>query len=65
MRKILIVDSSSVIAMRLKVLLELIQCDVDLVHYSMLSEEIVYDYYDLTVSLMVFRSIQSIHSFTK
>jgi len=48
-RKILIVDSSSVIAMRLKVLLELIQCDVDLVHYSMLSEEIVYDYYDLTV----------------
>ena len=49
MRKILIVDSSSVIAMRLKVLLELIQCDVDLVHYSMLSEDIVYDYYDLTV----------------
>ena len=49
MRKILIVDSSSVIAMRVKVLLELIHCDVYLVHYSMLKEDIVYSYYDLTV----------------
>ena len=34
-QKILIIDSSSMIAMRLKVLLELIGCEVELVHYSM------------------------------
>ncbi len=46
-RKILIVDSSSVLAMRVKVLLELIGCEIELIHFSMLSEEVAYNQYDL------------------
>ncbi len=47
MRKILIVDSSSVLAMRVKVLLELIGCEVELTHFSMLHEEELLNDYDL------------------
>ena len=46
-RKILIVDSSSVLAMRIKVLLELIGCEVELIHFSMLKECTAFNCYDL------------------
>lgn len=46
-RKILIVDSSSVLAMRIKVLLELIGCEVELIHFSMLKECTAFNAYDL------------------
>ena len=46
-RKILIVDSSSVLAMRIKVLLELIGCEVELIHFSMLKECPALSSYDL------------------
>lgn len=46
-RKILIVDSSSVLAMRIKVLLELIGCEVELIHFSMLKECTAFNSYDL------------------
>ncbi len=48
-RKILIVDSSSVIAMRVKVLLELIGCEVELIHFSMLKMYTNMSCYDLIV----------------
>ena len=48
-RKILIVDSSSVIAMRVKVLLELIGCEVELIHFSMLDMYTNIGDYDLVV----------------
>lgn len=48
-RKILIIDSSSMIAMRLKVLLELIGCQVQLIHHSMFDESANMDVYDLLV----------------
>ena len=48
-RKILIIDSSSMIAMRLKVLLELIGCQVELVHFAMFDENTDIDIYDLLV----------------
>jgi PAS domain S-box-containing protein len=46
-RKILIVDSSSILAMRIKVLLELIGCEVELIHFSMLHECTAFSCYDL------------------
>ena len=46
-QKILIIDSSSMIAMRLKVLLELIGCEVELVHYSMFDQSSNIDAYDM------------------
>lgn len=48
-RKILIVDSSSVIAMRVKVLLELIGCEAELVHYSMIDLYSNTSQYDLVI----------------
>lgn len=48
-RKILIIDSSSVIAMRVKVLLELIGCEVELIHFSMLDMYTNIGDYDLVV----------------
>jgi CheY-like chemotaxis protein len=43
-KRILILDSSSVLAIRLKVLLELLTCDVELMHYSDFdaNDELVY-----------------------
>ncbi|WP_149980626.1 ATP-binding protein [Pseudoalteromonas rhizosphaerae] len=46
-RKILIVDSNSILAMRIKVLLELIGCEVELIHFSMLQECTAFSSYDL------------------
>lgn len=48
-RKILIVDSSSIIAMRVKVLLELIGCEVELIHFSMLEMYTRIADYDLVI----------------
>jgi len=48
-RKILIIDSSSMIAMRLKVLLELIGCQLELVHFVMFDENTDIDIYDLLI----------------
>jgi len=50
-RNILIVDSNSLLAMRVKVLLELIGCTVELAHFSMLDEkdEAYYQRVDLVV----------------
>lgn len=48
-RKILVVDSSTIIAMRVKVLLELIGCEVELIHFSMLDMHINADAYDLII----------------
>ena len=48
-RKILIVDSSSIIAMRVKVLLELMGCEVELIHFSMLDMYTNVSCYDLVV----------------
>lgn len=48
-RRILIVDSSAIIAMRIKVLLELLGCEVELVHFSMLKLYTNLASYDLVV----------------
>jgi len=48
-RKILIVDSSSIVAMRVKVLLELMGCEVELIHFSMLDMYTNVSCYDLVV----------------
>ena len=48
-RKILIIDSSTIIAMRVKVLLELIGCHVELVHFSMLEMYTHANSFDLVV----------------
>ena len=48
-KKIFIVDCSSVIAMRVKVLLELIGCEVELIHFSMLDMYSDIECYDLVV----------------
>lgn len=47
MRNILIVDSNSVLAMRVKVLLELIGCSVELFHFSMLENDFPASRFDL------------------
>ena len=41
MRRILIVDSNSVLAMRVKVLLELIGCRVELLHFAMVDDAVL------------------------
>lgn len=48
-RKILIIDSSSVIAMRVKVLVELMGCEVELIHFTMLNMYNHMDSYDLII----------------
>ena len=48
-RKILIIDSSTIIAMRVKVLLELIGCNVELIHFSILEMFTHAENYDLVV----------------
>jgi PAS domain S-box-containing protein len=48
-RKILIIDSSTIIAMRVKVLLELVGCHVELVHFSMLEMYTHANSFDLVV----------------
>ena len=50
MRKILIVDSNSVLAMRVKVLLELIGCRVELIHFSMVDNAVLAQQFDLVAA---------------
>ena len=45
--KILIIDSNSVLAMRLKVLFELLGGEVEHIHYRMLNEEFDFNQYDV------------------
>lgn len=49
-RRILIVDSNSVLAMRVKVLLELIGCRVELLHFSMVDDSVVEQDFDLVAA---------------
>ena len=50
MRRILIVDSNSVLAMRVKVLLELIGCKVELLHFSMIDDTVLTQEFDLVAA---------------
>lgn len=45
----MIIDSSSMLAMRVKVLLELIGCEVEVFHYSMFDEHTSIEHYDLLI----------------
>ncbi len=50
MRRILIVDSNSVLAMRVKVLLELIGCRVELLHFAMVDDAVLEQDFDLVAA---------------
>lgn len=50
MRRILIVDSNSVLAMRVKVLLELIGCRVELLHFAMVDAAVLEQDFDLVAA---------------
>ncbi len=50
MRRILIVDSNSVLAMRVKVLLELIGCRVELLHFAMIDAAVLEQDFDLVAA---------------
>ena len=47
--KVLIIDANSMLAMRVKVLLELLECDVDFCHYHALNEQMLAQPYDMYV----------------
>jgi len=49
-RRILIVDSNSVLAMRVKVLLELIGCRVELLHFAMIDAAVLEQDFDLVAA---------------